>query len=175
MGAFDARGLGCAGAGNCERYCPKPRFGGTSAAATMNVYADTSALLAWFHPADPFAVSMTKWCRDKQPEFCWNEFLRAELRHNLRRLKGRYAAVAWHAYRASESAKRLRLDSHSAAKFFDWADELSSRHASSSDAGTWDFVHVAAAQNLQVDVFVTCDSAQAEVARRAGMTVHLLQ
>jgi predicted nucleic acid-binding protein len=118
---------------------------------------------------------MTEWCRDKEPEFYWNPFLRAELRHNLRRLSGKYAAVAWHAYRASESAKRLRFDSRSAAALFEWANELSGRHASSSHAGTWDFVHVAAAQHLGVEVFVTCDAAQAELAKLAGVRAHLVE
>jgi hypothetical protein len=31
----------------------------------------------------------------------------------------------------------------------EWGDELSARHASNSAAGTWDFVHVAAAQHLR--------------------------
>ena len=78
----------------------------------MNLYADTSALIAWFHPADKFAPAVTSWCRERTPEFCWNPLLRIELRHNLRRLSGNYAAVAWHAYRASETSIRLRLGSH---------------------------------------------------------------
>src|SRR3954468_7298711 len=109
----------------------------------MTIYADTSALVAWFHPADPFAESVIKWGRGQQPEFCWNLFLRAELRHNLRRLSGKYAAVAWHAYRASEVGKRLRLDTHSPTDFFEWTDEVSARYASANAAGTWDFLHVA--------------------------------
>jgi predicted nucleic acid-binding protein len=142
----------------------------------MIIYADTSALLAWFHPADPFAEALTKWCRDKQPEFCWNLFLRAELRHNLRRLSGKYAAIAWHSYRASEAGKRLRLDTHPLSNYVDWADEVSSRHAPASAAGTWDFLHVAAAQQLRAEVFVTCDEAQAELAKKISLRrVHLVR
>ena len=140
----------------------------------MNIYADTSALLAWFHPADKFAESVTKWCRGKEPEFSWNVFLRAELRHNLRRLTGKYAGVAWHSYRASETGKRLRLDLHSPLELLAWADELSARHASAGQAGTWDFLHVAAALQLRTDRFVTCDTAQAELAKAAGLKDVLL-
>ena len=140
----------------------------------MKIYADTSALLAWFYPADPFAEDVTTWCRAKEPEFCWNVFLRAELRHNLRRLTGKYAAVAWHGYRASETGKRLRLDLHSAGEFLAWADEISARCAASAHAGTWDCLHVAAAQQSRVDIFATCDVAQADLARAAGLKkVHL--
>jgi predicted nucleic acid-binding protein len=133
------------------------------------IYADTSALIAWFHPADPFAARVTAWCRDNAPEFCWNAFLRAELRHNLRRLTGKYAALAWHSYRASEGAKRLQLDLHSAAEFFEWADDLSARHGGLFSVGAWDCLHVAAAQRLRAEVFATCDVAQAELAKAAGL------
>jgi predicted nucleic acid-binding protein len=47
---------------------------------------------------------------------------------------------------------------------------LSARRASNSAAGTWDFVHVAAAQHVRAEAFITCDAAQAELARVAGLT-----
>ena len=142
----------------------------------MKIYADTSALVAWFHPADEFAVAVTGWCRERSPEFTWNPLLRIELRHNLRRLSGKYAAAAWHAYRASETSGRLRLEVHRLPNLLEWGDELSARHAQRSPAGTWDFVHVAAAQHVRAEVFITCDVAQAELARAAGIAkVHLFK
>jgi predicted nucleic acid-binding protein len=140
----------------------------------MKIYADTSALIAWFHPADEFALAVTDWCRDRSPEFCWNPLLRMELRHNLRRLSGSYAAPAWHAYRASETTRKLRLEIHSLTGLLEKADELSARHAQSCHAGTWDFAHVGAAQQARAEVFITCDAAQAELARLAGLTQVLL-
>ena len=131
----------------------------------MKIYADTSALMAWFNPADEFAPAVTSWCRKRAPEFCWNPLLRAELRHNLRRLSGKYAAVAWHAYRAAETSQRLKAGVHRLADLLEWGDELSARHAPDFAAGTWDFVHVAAAQHLHAEIFITCDVAQAELAR----------
>ena len=95
----------------------------------MRIYADTSALIAWFHPADEFAPAVTAWCRERAPEFCWNPLLRIELRHNLRRLSGQYAAVAWHACRASETSLRLRLGLPRLSDLLEWGDELSARHA----------------------------------------------
>jgi predicted nucleic acid-binding protein len=142
----------------------------------MRIYADTSALIAWFHPADEFAKAVTDWCRERSPEFSWNPLLRVELRHNLRRLSGKYAALAWHAYRASESSRRLKLEIHRLSDILDRGDELSARHAQSSHAGTWDFVHVAAAQQVRAETFITCDAAQADLARVAGLTrVHLFK
>ena len=142
----------------------------------MRIYADTSALIAWFHPADPFAETVTTWCRDKEPDFIWNVFIRAELRHNLRRLPGNYAAIAWHAYRSSETSKRLRLTTHSLGEMLQWGDEISARHAASFAVGTWDCVHVGIAQHLRAEVFITCDAAQAELAKQCHLPdVHLFK
>jgi len=136
----------------------------------MKIYADTSALIAWFNPADEFASSVTAWCRERSPEFSWNLLLRVELRHNLRRLSGKYAAIAWHAYRAGESSQRLKLGVHRLSDLIEWGDELSARHAKASAAGTWDFIHVAAAQRSGAKVFATCDAAQAQLAQVAGFS-----
>ena len=142
----------------------------------MKIYADTPALIAWFHPADVFARPVTDWCRERTPEFIWNALLRIELRHNLRRLSGKYAAPAWHAYRASETSRRLRLETHRLSELLEQGDELSARHAQTFPAGTWDFVHVAAAQRVRAEAFITCDAAQAELARVAGLPqVHLFK
>ena len=141
----------------------------------MRIYADTSALIAWFNPADEFALAVTSWCRRCAPEFLWNPLLRMELRHNLRRLTGSYAAIAWHAYRASETSRRLQPGLEGLADLLEWGDELSARHANVSAAGTWDFVHVATAQHVRAEVFITCDIAQAGLARHAGLPVQLFR
>jgi predicted nucleic acid-binding protein len=73
-------------------------------------------------------------------------------------------------YRASETSQRLKPGIQHLSDLLEWGDELSARHASSSAAGTWDFVHVAAAQHVRAEVFITCDAAQAELARVAGLT-----
>jgi hypothetical protein len=63
----------------------------------MKVYADTSVLVAWFHPADHFAAPVRAWLGKRNADFIWNPILRVELRHTLRRLSGSYARVAWDA------------------------------------------------------------------------------
>lgn len=142
----------------------------------MKVYADTSVLVAWFHPSDLFAPVVTAWCREREVEFVWNPVLRAELRHNLRRLSGEYAGVAWHAYRSSESSNRLRMGLERLADLLDWGDELSGRHASQLSAGTWDFIHIAAARQSRAQAFLTCDVAQAELARLVKLPrIHLFK
>ena len=119
---------------------------------------------------------MTAWCRERSPEFSWNPLLRIELRHNLRRLSGRYAAAAWQAYRASETSQKFRLGNHRLADLLEWGDELSARHAQKIRAGTWDFIHVATAQHVRAEIFATCDAAQAELAQAAGVSnIHLFK
>jgi predicted nucleic acid-binding protein len=135
----------------------------------MKIYADTSVLIAWFHPSDHFAAPVTAWSRANGPDFHWNSLLRAELRHNLRKLSGDYAAVAWQAYRASESARRLAPAPERMSDIVEWADELSARFAVKTVCGTWDCAHVAAALHAKVDIFVTCDVAQAQLAKLAGV------
>src|SRR4051812_6768127 len=110
----------------------------------MTCYADSSFLLAWFHPADQLAVEVTEWARRNVTEFIWNPILRSEVRHNLGKLKTSYARTAWNAYRACEGTRRLVLDRKSIGDLLDAGDELSAEKAKGCSAGTWDFVHVAA-------------------------------
>ena len=48
------------------------------------VYADTSALFAFFHPRDEFSQVVTDAVLRSAPDFVYWSFLRYELRHNLR-------------------------------------------------------------------------------------------
>lgn len=141
----------------------------------MRVYADTSVLLAFFHPADIFALSVTRWVQGQAVEFIWNAILRAEVRHNLRGVQGDYAAAGWRAYRAAEAHCLLSLTRERISDLLEWADELSAKHVGRSKAGTWDFVHVAAALHSAAEMFVTCDEAQAQLAQLAGLEVKLFR
>ena len=142
----------------------------------MKVYADTSVLIAWFHPADEFAVPVTRWCEARDVQFCWNPFLRLELRHTLRRLTGKYARVGWDAYRASETARMLVLDTRRISDWLEFADELSTKLPGKLKAGTWDCLHIAAALHAECEAFVTCDAAQAEAAKEVRqLPVHLFK
>ncbi len=144
------------------------------------VYADTSALFAFFHPRDEFAQVVTAAVRKSSPDFvCWS-FLRYELRHNLRQARtDSYGNLAWKALRASEQTHarlrwqpQLRADS-----VLEAAEELSAGHALASKAGSSDVIHVAAARRLHLlsglDEFWTCDDEQAKLARMAGLKVRL--
>ena len=130
----------------------------------MICYADSSLLVAWFHPADQFAVAVTEWTRGHVTEFVWNPILRAEVRHNLRKLKSRYARTAWNAYRASEKMRRLILGRQSVTDLLSAGDDLSAEKAQQISAGTWDFVHVAAFLESNAHYFATLDKLQAELA-----------
>ncbi len=67
------------------------------------IYADTSALFAFFHPRDEFAEPVTVAARKVAPDFVYWSFLRYELRHNLRQTRGdsRILPSAW---RSAENA-----------------------------------------------------------------------
>ena len=74
------------------------------------VYADTSALFAFFHPRDEFSAILTEAARKHSPDFVYWSFMRYELRHNLRQARvDSYGEVAWKALRAAERTQaRLR-------------------------------------------------------------------
>jgi predicted nucleic acid-binding protein len=135
----------------------------------MITYADSSVLVAWFHPEDEFAFPVTLWVKENVTDFLWNPVLRAEVRHNIRKLQSSYARAAWNALRASEKSGRLSLGREKLQDLFDATDELSAEKAAAIAAGTWDYFHVAAALHERAEAFVTCDKLQAELAR----TVHL--
>ena len=129
----------------------------------MITYADSSVLVAWFHPDDEFAGPVTQWARDNVTDFIWNPVLRLEVRHNLRKLRSSYARIAWDALRAAERS-RLRFGREKLHDVIEDADELSANHANEVPAGTWDFFHVAAAVRHRAQIFVTCDKLQADLA-----------
>ncbi|MCU0783718.1 MAG: hypothetical protein MUF81_06650 [Verrucomicrobia bacterium] len=144
------------------------------------VYADTSALFAYFHPRDSFALILTDAARQHCPDFAYWSFLRFELRHNLRQARtDEHGETAWNALRAAERTRNrlrwqpdLKCDS-----LLESADEFSSQHATDFPAGSGDFLHVAAARRLNflvgIDEFWTCDKWQADASEAAGLVVRL--
>lgn len=131
----------------------------------MNVYADTSVFIAWFHPADAFAKQVTPWVQENVSDFCWNSVLRNEVRHNPRQLEGTYTRLAWNALRAAENTGRLTMGMQKFHQLLEAADDLSAERAQSIPTGTWDYFHVAAALAAGADCFATCDQLQANVAK----------
>ena len=134
----------------------------------MITYADSSVLVAWFHPDDEFAKLVTEWVRENVTDFLWNPMLRLEVRHNLRKLRSSYARAAWNALRVAERS-RLRIGRERLHELIDDADELSAQHAARVAAGAWDFFHVAAAIRQRADAFATCDRLQADLAKALGL------
>ena len=142
------------------------------------VYADTSALFAFFHPRDEFSQVVTDAVLQRAPDFVYWSFLRYELRHNLRQSRtDSDGEVAWKALRAGERTHaRLRWQSDLRAEsVIEAADELSAQSALASRAGSADFLHVAAARRLHLlsglDEFWTCDAEQGALASAAGLKV----
>ena len=117
------------------------------------VYADTSALFAYFHPDDEFSAVVDAAAQTQLPDFVYWPFLRYELRHNLRLTRtDSHGEVAWRALRAAEkTAARLRWQNElTADKLLDAAEELSAEKARSADCGSSDYLHVAAARRLHL-------------------------
>lgn len=143
------------------------------------VYAETSALFAFFHPRDQFSRVVTAAVAEVMPDFVYWSFLRYEVRHVLRHTRtNSHGELAWRALRAGERTHaRLRWQSDLRAEsVIESADELSAQHALASQAGSMDFLHVAAARRLHLlaglDEFWTCDTEQAGLAALAGLPVH---
>jgi predicted nucleic acid-binding protein len=134
----------------------------------MNVYADTSVLIALFLPEDTFSEQVNDWVGDNTVELIWNLALRNEVRHNLRKLNSSYSRTAWNALRAAENSGRLSMGREKLNELLNAADELSAEKAGVIPAGTWDYFHVAAALAAGADCFATCDQLQAELAEASG-------
>jgi predicted nucleic acid-binding protein len=144
------------------------------------VYADTSALFAFFHPKDPFSTALMDAVRVLSPDFVYWSFLRYELRHNLRQSRvDSYGEAAWNALRAAERTQArwrwqpdLRCDS-----LLESADEFSGQQAREFSAGSADFLHITAARRLrhlsEIAEFWTCDGEQSKAAKAAGLKVRL--
>ena len=146
------------------------------------VYADSSVLFACFHPRDEFSAVVDAAVRKQSPDFVYWPFLRFELRHNLRLTRvDSDGEVAWRALRAAEkTASRLRWQAElTADKMLDAAEELSADKSSQCDCGSADYLHVAAARRLNllhgIDEFWTCDTAQAVLAKAAGLKIRLFE
>jgi predicted nucleic acid-binding protein len=144
------------------------------------VYADTSALFAFFHPKDAFSVLLTEAVRRLSPDFVYWSFLRYELRHNLRQSReDPNGEVAWKALRAAERTQaRLRWQPDMKCdSVLEAADELSGQHARRFSAGSADFLHIAAARRLHhlfgIDEFWTCDDEQSKAVKASGLKVRL--
>src|SRR5437868_5897453 len=136
------------------------------------VYADTSALFAYFHPKDEFAAVVTDAARKQSPDFVYWSFLRFELRHNIRQCRAdSYGEIAWKALRVAEKTQtRLRWQPElKCDSLVESADECSSKYALQYSAGSADFLHISAARRLSsiagIDEFWTCDVEQARLAR----------
>ena len=138
----------------------------------MNCYADTSYLVAYFAPKAEQSIAIHRFTRGNDLDYYFNPLLRAELRHNLRRIPvASHRATAWNAYRAAEKWNtRLVPHPFELDAILMRADKLSESDAGSSGAGTWDFIHIAIALMLDVNRFLTCDKAQVVAARTAGLT-----
>lgn len=146
----------------------------------MRWYADTSVLCSGFF-SDAFTPAVTRWLSTLGEPLPYTPILRAELRNRLRhlaRVDSSEASFAWRQLRAAERTRStlagVSLDMLSAIQD---AESLSDRFAGKTTAsfGLIDAWHVAAAQELECTGFATCDEAQGELAKFAGLDVNLFR
>ena len=144
------------------------------------IYADTSVLFAHFHPCDEVHDRVSVLVQKHAPDFVYWNWLRFELRHNLRQANvDTYGAAAWKALRAAErTTNRLRWQTDlSTERLIDAADELSAEKI--PVCGSGDVLHVAAARRVHLlvglDEFWTCDAAQSVLAEASGLPTVLLK
>jgi predicted nucleic acid-binding protein len=139
----------------------------------MIAYADSSYLVAYFDPKSAQSAAVHRFAREKNWDYFWNPLLRAEVRHNLRRIPVEsQRTTAWNAYRAVEKwGVRLVPQVFRLETILDRTDALSAADKGQSAAGTWDFAHLAAAEAADAGRFLTCDEAQAKAAKQAGLSV----
>lgn len=135
----------------------------------MTAYADSSFLLAYFDPHSAQSRTVHRFAQEKGWDYYWNPALRAEVRHNLRHVPEPERQVAWKAYRAVEKwGARLVTAKFHLESLLERADTMSAEDGGKSGAGTWDFLHLAAAEAVEA-VFLTCDKAQYQAAVSAGL------
>lgn len=146
------------------------------------VYADSSVLFAYFHPADEFSSIVDAAVQKTSPDFVYWAFLRFELRHNLRLSRvDADGEVAWRALRAAEkTSARLRWEEDlKLESMLDAAEELSAKESSRFDCGSSDYLHVGAARRLSlmsgINDFWTCDIIQSDLAKAAGLKTRLFE
>lgn len=135
----------------------------------MPIYADTSALVALFHPQDCFSAAVNSRVQRHSPAVLYPPWLRFEVRHILEMARtGTYGETGWMALLAAERHVLKGVKD-------DWltviqsATALSSRYSKSHPCGAVDVLHVASALAFNAEEFWTCDEAQAEFAKATGL------
>jgi predicted nucleic acid-binding protein len=136
----------------------------------MTHYLDSSALAAWFDPANPHFRAVESWRQRQRSAVvpCYNRLLQVEISHYLRRLTHSHAGTAWHSFRAWEECDFYTWQKLDLPKVLSKSEGLSQDHKPKLQCGFWDLCHVAAARLAEVP-FITCDRMQHEAAAVVGL------
>ena len=146
----------------------------------MNIYPDTSFLIALRFFDDVHHISATEYYEEKGEEtFLWSPWHRLEVSNTLRQLaRGEQPVLreadARRVIHRVETDVRLGYFLHMEA---DWRDvlraagEISAANAFERSCAATDLLHVAYAVELVSDLFVSFDDEQLELARGAGLRV----
>lgn len=152
----------------------------------MKLYADSSYLLQLLAPDFASAAAIALHRKLGRPACLFTPLHELEVPNALRLRRFAVTRLASAARRqelkaAADALRRLELHLDTG-RFrrtpLDWhetnarAQQLSERHTEKLGSRSLDILHVAAALELHADSFLTCDRAQAALARAAGLKVH---
>jgi predicted nucleic acid-binding protein len=151
---------------------------------TLTAYLDTSVIVALALPFDRLhEAAGAAWDDVAAHVKPWGWLHDLEVRQTLRNLAQRNPAPAPRAALEQVACElrrdvsrgvyqRVRLED---ADLPHRAEVLAAAHGSGQVVGAFDLLHIAAAELVVADLFVTGDANQAAVAKAAGLNVRLLQ
>lgn len=142
----------------------------------MNAYFDTAIILKLYvqEATSPDAVRLANESPTPYLLTPWQEIeTRTALRLKAFRMEITTAEMeaSTRAFDADILAGRWRTSEYKEATVWQFARDLSDRHAAIVGCRTLDLLHIAVALSLGVEIFVTFDERQRAVAKSEGLTV----
>jgi predicted nucleic acid-binding protein len=140
----------------------------------MKPYADTSFLFSYYS-TEGNSTRADMWRQANAVPLPLTVLHRLELRNALelaafqQRSTPAEAAAAWNTVEIDLAAGLLVESSIPLAELYQDAEKLAVSHTAATGARSLDILHVAAAQKLGADEFVTFDQRQTTLARRIGL------
>jgi predicted nucleic acid-binding protein len=145
----------------------------------VKLYADTSFLFSYYS-SDANSARADHWRQAHPYPLLFTALHRVELRNALelsvflKRSSPELAKLAWLTVEADLQAGLLMTADVSFAKLVELAETLALSHTAKLGSRSLDLLHVAVAQALSADEFVTFDQRQANLATHANLNLAML-
>ena len=140
----------------------------------MTLYADTSFLYSYYS-TDTNSTRADLWRQANVVPLPWTVLHRLELRNALglavfqQRATANETAEAWKTVEHDLATSLMVERTLSLAGLYQEAEKLAANHTAVTGTRSLDILHVAAAQQLGADEFVTFDQRQMALANRVGL------